>query len=73
MNVTLQPVATVATVPDNVCIVMSKKEASILREIVGDLRPVEVVRMYKEQTGLDVRPEDIHSVLNLYDYLQKVL
>ena len=57
----------------NVTITMTKKEASILREILGNQIAVDIRDMYKEQTGLDVNVNEIKSVIDLYDELQRVL
>lgn len=66
-------VTTVEVREVNVTITMTKKEASILREILGDLRPCDVADSYKEQTGLDVTVDEVKKIINLYDGLRCVL
>ena len=57
----------------NVHIVLSKKQASILREILGDCVPVDVRKLYQEQTGLDATTEEVRGVVDLYDTMGVVL
>ena len=66
MKVYLEPVTEF-----NVHIVLSNKQASILREILGDCVPVS--KLYREQTGLDATIEEVREVVNLYDTMGVVL
>ena len=57
----------------NVHIVLSKKQASILREILGDCVPVASHFVISKVLGLDATLDEVRAVVDLYDTIGVVL